>query len=239
MNRIVGRMSVLLMLSAAGCGGGGSGNDMTAADPMGNCMSMSCGMPSMSHMNSAPRPQEPFALPPTTLTASANGNSYRLTYSLTANSGTTMFDGQMANSASIVLTVLENGTTVATENATAYYLTSPYTPLGLAGTVNGTAFEIIFSSIDPYPATFTVGDSGPLASGTFYAAGTNTALGSLTITYSVEANNSSTLLLKVSSSATLAGNPLPDVIAYAVDASGHTTLSSVEVTLNGMTLMFR
>jgi hypothetical protein len=239
MNRIVSRMSVLLMLSAAGCGGGGSGNDMMSADPMGNCMSMSCDMSATPHMNSAPRPQEPLAVPSTTLTASANGNSYSLTYSLTANSGANMFDGQMANSGSIALTVLENGTTAGTENATAYYLTSPYTPLGLAGTVKGTAFEIIFTSIDPLPATLTVGDSGPLASGTFYSPGTNTALGSLTITYSVEANNSSTLLLKVSSSATLAANPLPDVIAYAVDASGHTTLSSVQATLNGVTLIFR
>jgi len=203
--------------------------------PMSNCSSSSA----TQHLNSAPRPQEPLAVPSTTLTASANGNNYSLTYSLTANSGTTMFDGQMANSGSIAVTVVENGTTVGTENATAYYLTSPYVPLGLTGTANGTAFEIIFNSIDPYPSTLTVGESGPLASGTFYTPGTNVALGSLTVSYSVEANNSSTLLLNVSASSTLGGNPLPELIAYAVDASGHTTLSSIQITLNGVTLTFK
>jgi hypothetical protein len=193
----------------------------------------------MPQMNTASRPQEPFAVPSTTLTASAGGNSYQLTYSVTANSGTTLFDGQMASSSSINLAVLENGATKSTETATTYYLTNPYVPLGLTGTVDGTGFEVIFNSIDPYPATLKVGESGPLAVGTFYSPGTNVAIGSLTVTYSVETNNSSTLLLEVSSSATLSGNQVPEMIAYAVDAAGGLTLSSVQVMLNGVTLSFR
>jgi hypothetical protein len=173
------------------------------------------------------------------LTASANGNTYSLTYSVTTNSVTNMFDGQMAQSSVISVTLAENGTTLPTQTTTAWYLTNPYMPLGLSGTANGTAFDLIFNSIDPLPATLMVGQSGPLASGTFYAPGTNVALGTLTMTYAVEANTASTLLLKISSSATLSGYPLPEVIAYAVDASGHTSLSSIQITLNGLPLTFQ
>lgn len=245
MTRIVRGLAALWVLSSAGCGGDGGTMYMAAGFPgtaSGNCqMSMSsCSNSSATQqMNSAPRPSEPFSIPSTTLTASANGNTYSLIYSVTTNSGSTSFDGQMAQSSALVATVAENGTTIGTQTTTAYYLTSPYVPLGFSGTANGTAFEVIFNSINPYPSTLMVGESGTLASGTFYTPGSNAAIGSLSVTYAVEANNSSTLLLKVSSSATVATNPLPEVIAYAVDASGHMSLSSIQITLNGVTLTFK
>jgi hypothetical protein len=245
MTRIVRGLAALSVLSLAGCGGDGTSMNMAASYPgtaSANCqMGMSgCSNSSATQqMNSAPRPSEPFSMPSTTLTASAHGNTYSLTYSVTTNSNSVSFDGQMAQSSAIVATVAENGTTIGTQTTTAYYLTSPYVPLGFGGkTVNGTAFEVIFNSINPYPSTLTVGESGTLASGNFYTPGSNTAIGSLTVTYAVEANNSSSLLLKVSSSATVATNPLPEVIAYAVDASGHLSLSSIQITLNGVTLTF-
>jgi hypothetical protein len=244
MIRIVRGLAALSVLSLAGCGGdGGMSMNMAAGTASGNCqMSMSMSNCSSSsatqQMNSAPRPSEPFSIPSTTLTASANGNTYSLTYSVTANSGSASFDGQMAQSSVISVTVAENGTPLPTQTTTAWYLTNPYVPLGLSGTANGTAFEVIFNSINPFPSTLTVGESGTLASGTFYTPGSNTAIGSLSVTYAVEANNSSSLLLKVSSSATVATNPLPEVIAYAVDASGHLSLSSIQITLNGVTLTF-
>ena len=260
MNRTARRWAVLLIVFAAGCGGGGMGSDPTSSTSKSSSMSttasnchtsmsdMDMSMPNMSHMmpnctsssmlESAARPQEPLAGASRTLTASANGNSYSLTYSVTTNPGTTMFDGQMASSSSIALTMQENGTPVGTETATAYYLTNPYVALGLTGTADGVGFEIIFNSTNPYPTTLSVGASGPLAIGTFYTPGTNVAIGSLSVTYSVEANNASSLLLKVASSATLAGNQVPPVIAYAVDSSGEATLSSIQVTLKGVTLTF-
>jgi len=245
MTRLIRGLAALSVLSLAGCGGDGGSMYMAAGFPgtaSGNCqMTMSnCGNASASQqMNSAPRPSEPFSVPSTTLSASANGNTYSLTYSVTTNSVTNMFDGQMAQSSVLSVTLGENETTLPTQTTTAYYLTNPYVPLGFSGTAaNGTAFELIFNSINPYPATLRVGQSGPLASGTFYSPGTNVALGSVTMTYAVEANNASTLLLKIASSATLTGYPLPEVIAYAVDASGHMSLSSIQITLNGVTLTF-
>jgi len=166
------------------------------------------------------------------------GNTYTATYSETPNSGTTTFNGQMASSSNITLTVLQNGTTISTENSIAYYLTNPYAPLGVTGTSNGTAFEVIFNSIAPLPTMLTVGASGPVASGSYYTPGTNTVIGSFAETYSVVANDSVTLLLNVVVNGMVNGAQIAETVSYTVDASGNIVLLSVQVTVNGATLTF-
>ena len=101
------------------------------------------------NLESAPAPAEPFNIPSTTLTASSDGNSYTAIYSETPNNGTTMFDGQEANSSTISLAITENGTPIVTESDTAYYLENPYQPLGLTLSSNGGQFDFIYNSTDP------------------------------------------------------------------------------------------
>ncbi len=195
--------------------------------------------PTPQNLESAPAPAEPFNISSTTLTATSGGNSYTAIYSQTPNNGTTMFDGHAAYSSTVSLAITENGSTIGTEASTAYYLESPYEPLGLSGTVGGTAYTFLFTSTNPYPSTLTVGSSGPLGSGTFYLSGTNDAVGSLTETYSVTSNNSyNALLLTTYATGTVNGQSISETINYAVNASGALQVQSVEILVNGTTLNF-
>jgi hypothetical protein len=195
-------------------------------------------MPQAQNLEAARAPQEPFNIQSVTLTTNLNGNSYTAIYSQTPNNGTTMFDGQAAHSSTISLTITENGSTIGTEVSTAYYLESPYVPLGLSGTVSGTAYTFLFTSTDPLPSTLTVGSSGPLGSGTYYVSGTNTAIGSLTETYSVAANGPSSLLLITHASGTVNGSSVDESFTYVVDSSGSLSLDSMALTVNGTALLF-
>jgi hypothetical protein len=134
-------LASLLIALCTGCGGGGSASyassnsgvaqvsgmpmsnpmcdmsDMMMSDMMMSDMSM-CDM-SDPNLQSAPTPSQPFVIPAKALTAMASGNAYTATYSERTNNGTAMFNGQMANSSAIVLTVLENGMTISTDVSTA------------------------------------------------------------------------------------------------------------------------
>jgi hypothetical protein len=215
-----------LLGTLAGCGGGGG-------DGGGGSMPQQA-----QNLEATPAPQEPFNIQSLTLTTNLDGNSYAATYSQTPNSGTTMFDGQAAYSSTISLTIQENGSTIATEASTAYYLESPYEPLGLSGTVSGIAYTLLFTSTNPYPSTLTVGSSGTLGTGTYYLPGTNDAVGSFTETYSVTANSSSNLLLTTHGSGTVVGLSVDETITYIVDSSGAVALDSVQLTVNGTPLTF-
>jgi hypothetical protein len=211
-----------LLLALVGCGGGGS-----SSPP-----------PPVQHLQSAKAPAEPYTIQSTTLTATYNGSTYTLIFSQTPNSGTVMFNGQTAYSSALSITILQNGATLATEASTAYYLESPYSPIGLSGSSNGTSWYFVFNSTTPYPTTLTVGDSGPIGSGTYYDATTNASIGSLTETYAVTENDASTVLLNVYASGMLNGNQESETITYTVDASGNIALSSVQITVGGQTLTF-
>src|SRR5689334_15677853 len=118
---------VLLGALTSGCGGGG-GDAMQSSSAQAN--------PMPQNLKSAPAPAEPFTIPSTTLSASSGGNFYAGIYSETPNQGTTMFDGQKANSSTISLVITENGTPIVTEMDTVYYLEKPYQPLGLTLSYN-------------------------------------------------------------------------------------------------------
>ena len=214
----------LLLLGLSACGGGGSSSDSPATPPS---------------LKSAQTPQQPYTIQSTTLTATdASGNTYTAIFSQTPNNGTVMFNGQTAYSSALSITILQNGATLATEASTDYYLENPFSPLGISGSTNGTSWYFLFNSTTPYPTTLTVGDSGPVGSGTYYDAATNASIGSLTETYSVTANNPTTVLLNVYASGMLNGNQESETITYTVDAAGNIALSSVQVTVNGQTLTF-
>jgi hypothetical protein len=220
----------LILVALTSCGGGGGGGVSTNASAPQT--------PQTQVLQSVPAPQEPFDIPSTTLTASSGGKSYTAIYSETPNNGTTMFDGQEANSSTISLTVTENGAPIATEIDTAYYLENPYQPLGMSISANAGQFDFLYNSTDPLPSTLTAGNSGPLGSGTYYVINTNDGAGALTETYSVAAwNNSSTLLLTTYATGTLNGQMVNETITYVLNG-GPPILSSVEVIVNGTQLTF-
>ncbi len=223
---------LLIALSACGGGGGGVGSAMQSSPPSETSLPL-------QNLESAPAPVEPFNVPSATMTTSSGGNSYTAIYSETPNKGTTMFDGQKANSSTISLTITENGSPIVTEIDTAYYLENPYQPLGLTLSSNGKQFDFRYNSSNPLPSTLTVGDSGPLGSGTYYVVNTNESIGSLTQTYSVASNHASTTVqLTTYATGTVNGQSISETIYYSVNASGAPQLDWFEILVNGTTLTF-
>jgi hypothetical protein len=223
--------SGLFLIVLTGCGGGGGGGG-----GVGSAMQSS--LPPQN-LESVPAPAEPFSIDPTTLSASSGGNSYAGTYTETPNNGTTMFDGQEANSSTISLTITENGTPIVTEIETVYYLENPYQPLGLTLSYNGGQFDLLYNSTNPLPSTLTVGGSGPLGTGTYYAVNTNNAIGSLTETYSVSVTSAgSFVLLNTYATSTINGQSISQTISYALVGEAATGVASVDILVNGTTLHF-
>src|SRR5262249_34937122 len=160
-----------LLLALSACGGGDSSSP-----------------PPPPNLKSAQAPQQPYTIQSTTLTATdGSGNTYTAIFSQTPNSRTVMFNGQTAYNSALSITVLQNGSNIVTEVSTDYYLENPCSPLGISGSTNGPSWYFIFTSTNPLPTSLTVGDSGPVGSGTYYDAPTNAATASLTETYSVTA----------------------------------------------------
>jgi hypothetical protein len=175
------------------------------------------------------------------------GNTWTLVYGTAFNSGTTSFNGTAnAYSAVDTVTVDKNGTQVATNTSTNYFLLNPYMPLG-ATPSTGTPYAVV-TTANPLPTTVTVGNSGSYESITLYHDATKTTVDAVEMsTYSVAVNNSTTLL--VCFDATISGvttTGMADGLAagtetdcYTVDASGNTALVSITVTVNGVTLKFQ
>ena len=183
-------------------------------------------------LKSASAPQQPYTVPSKTLSATYNGVTYTATYSETPDNGTSMFNGRVANSSSVTITVSGNGQQL-TFPSTEYYTLNPYSPLGLLETVSGTTYEFRIMTYNPLPATITVGDSGTLDSGNFYVQGNANPVGSLTETWTVAARDASTVLFSVTGTGTLNGVASTSTVNYSVDANGNIAIVSVTVTLTG------
>jgi len=216
-------LGVITALLITGCGGGGSGGSAPAAQ---------------QNLQSASAPSQPLSVSATTLTVTdSSGNSWSATFSSTPG-GTGMFNGQSANTSAIALTISENGAVVSTEDSTAYYLTNPYSPLGLSGTTNGTAWTATITSYTPLPSTLTVGASGQLDSAT-YTDGMGNNIGSLTETYTVTGDDPDALFLNVDGAGSVNGVQEAETLTYAVASDGTLQgLVQVQITVNGSTLTF-
>lgn len=182
------------------------------------------------------------------LTASNSGNTYTLQLSSVANASPTTFNGSTpAYSTVDTLTVNKNGAQVAHSVSTSYFLLNPLVPLGKVSST-GTPYAIVTSSM-PLPMTVTVGNSGiAFYNLTYYHDSTKSMVdASATATYSVTANNATTLLLcfnAVVSGVTAQGTT--DGLAngtetdcYTVDAVGSATLTSIALAVSGTMLTFK
>ena len=222
--RVALQLSLMTVVAIAGCGGGGGGG--------------SSGNPVSQNLESAQTPSQPMATPSTTLMATdSSGNTYSIAYSSTPG-GMAMFNGQNASTSAIALTVSENGVVLATEDSTAYFLTGPYSPLGLSGTTSGVAWTAVVTAYTPPPAMLTVGASGPLASFTYKDAMGNT-IGSLTETYTVTADSATAVFLNIDAAGTINGLQETETLTYSVAANGTVVgLVQAQITVNGTTLTF-
>lgn len=205
-----------VMLILAACGGGGDSG-------------------SSSQLQSVRTPAEPFSITPTNL---IGVDAYHMTYSQTPNSGMSSFDGQSAHTSTTSATVFNGNATVLAQSSTDYFLQSPYMPLGAEGTTAAEAYELVFDSVTPLPAVLTVGATGPLASGTYYLPGTNTAIGTLSVSYAVAGYNSTLVKLSIATTGMLNGAAIAQTVSYTVDASGLVHLNAFQVTLAGSNLFF-
>ena len=213
-------LSLITVLAMAGCGGGGSN-----PAPQQN-------------LQSARTPTQPMTIPSTTLSATdSSGNSYTINYSSTPG-GMAMFNGQSASTSMIALTVSENGAVVATEDSTAYYLTNPYSPLGLSGTTSGAAWTAAITGSSLVPTMLTVGESGSLYS-FIYRDGMGNTIGSLTETYTVTADSPTAIFLNVDAAGSINGVQETETLTYSVASDGTVqALVQARITFNGTTLTF-
>jgi hypothetical protein len=226
---------------ASGCGGGG-GNGSSPAPAVGSA--------AVTNLSSAPgdiawanylRASHKY-----TLSASNGGNSYTLQVSRTPNAGTTKFNGSAPAYSSIDnFTLDENGVRLANSASTDYFLLNPYVPLGKVSS-SGSPYGVVTSSA-PLPTTLDVGSSGDMDSLTYYHDSSMSTLDAHEdVTYSVKANNPTTLLMCLDSSITSvtvqgAADDLVDdaeTDCYRVDAAGNSELVSITLMVNGTTLTF-
>jgi hypothetical protein len=221
----------LSVAALAGCGGGGSHPANLSSAP---------GEAAINAYHQATHQ--------TTLSAmDSSGNNYTLQLSSVPNAGTTTFEGNApAYSTVDTVTIDANGMVAASSVGTSYFLLNPYVPLGQVSST-GTPYAVVTSSF-PVPTTWNVGSSGPVSNLTFYHDSTKTAVDiSETSTYSVEARNSTTLLVclnSVLSNVTAQGTADGQAdgtgsACYSVDASGNMALVSITVMVKGVSLKFQ
>jgi hypothetical protein len=194
------KVLTILTLGLTACGGGGStGTSSTSSSAPQN-------------LQMAPAPAQ--VLSPTysltNLTATdSSGNVFYLAISDTADAGTASFDGQMANYNTLGVAITENTNPnpVLSRGAVAFYLTSPYSPLGEEITQNGVIVETALLPPFTPPSSLTVGDSGQLDAISYYNT-SNVLIGNATQTYSVAANNATTVLVTLTTTGTVNGTEL-------------------------------
>jgi len=215
-------MSLTAAVVLAGCGGGGGGSSPAP----------------QQNLQTARMPSQPMDIPSTMLSATdSSGNVYTVTYSSTSG-GMAMFGGQNASTSMIAITIAENGAVIATEDSTAYYLTNPYSLLGLSGMSNGAAWTARVTGSSLVPTMLTVGDSGTLYS-FMYLDGMGNTIGSLTETYTVNADSPTAVFFNVEAVGSINGVQETETLTYAVAKDGTVQgLVQAQITVNGMTLTF-
>jgi hypothetical protein len=215
-------LPIVSALLVADCGGGGGG-----------------GYAPPQNLQSAPAPSQPINVTSKTLMATdSSGNSWAATFS-SVPGGMATFNGHNANTSVVALTVSKSSVVVVTANSTEYYLSNPYSPLGISGTTNGVAFTFLYTSYTPLPSTLSVGGSGPLSSGNYYTYSGGPVIGSLTQTYTVTEDSPTALFLNIDSAGSLNGVQESETDTYSVDTSGAATLVKAQITVNGTTLTFQ
>jgi len=173
-------------------------------------------------------------------------SDYNLQVHNVPNAAATTFNGAApAYSTMVTLLPTKNGQPLSGSTFISYYLLNPYVPLGRVA-FGGSPYAVVISSTQ-LANMVTVGDSGAVDSLTYYHDSTMaTTDANETVTYSVMANDSTTVLLCLNST-------ISDVTAqgttdgmvngttsdcYTVDSAANATLASHTMMLDGMMITF-
>jgi hypothetical protein len=235
----------LTSVTTACSGGGGGGGSGSSANSGDNSSGSGSGNPQPTeNLASISTPPQPWTIPATTLSASdSSGNTYSLSISNVNPGGTVTYQGQVADTVVLGLGLSENGAVLQTESTTLFYATNPFDPLGLSGSLelpgSTVPYTAAITSFTPFPATLTVGSSGPVLTAT-YKDTSGTVIGTLTETYTVTADSPSALFVNIDTSGTLNGSAIGQTISYSLSdtGSGTPTLTDVQLAINGATLTF-
>jgi hypothetical protein len=224
---------------ASGCGGGSGSLPAPAVSPAAatNLSSAPGEMAWASYLRASHK---------YTLKASSDGNSYTLQVSRVPSAGTINFNGSAPAYSSVDnVTLDENGVRLANNVSTDYFLLNPYVPLGRVSS-GGSPYGVVTSSA-PLPTALEVGSSGDMDSLTYYHDSTMSTLDAREDeTYSVKANDPTTLLMCLDSSITnvTTQGTADDLVddsesdCYTVDAAGNAALVSITLTVTGVPLTF-
>lgn len=220
-----------LALTLSACGGGGSSS------------------PAAANLQSAPGQAAIAAYYTSSQSGTLNGtdssgNAYTFQYSLTPIVGTTAFEGHAANSATRSVTITRTGGGSANDISTIYFGVNPFTLYG--SQLSSGPYSVVTNFI-AVPATITVGQNGPLGTGTYYHDSTKSIVdGQFTATYAVNGDTpSSVMFCETSVISGTTGQGTADGLAngsetdcYRVGSSGTAVLATLTVTVNGVTLNF-
>ena len=209
-------MSLLLGL-LVGCGGGGGGGGSSAPIPYDlNALVSVYSQQSHSY----------------TLSASNGGNSYTLRLSHVPGPSAT-FGTTTANTVVLSVDVYENGTLIASDATTRYFLLNPFQLLGDYDATTG--YATVYASQQALPTAAMVGDSGAFDTGTiYYDTSFTTVFGTLTDTWTLDAGP--TFCADTAESTATGGDTESD--CYTFDAGGAVTGLTITLLVNGVTLTF-
>jgi len=232
-------MTIITVMGLCACGGSGSGIGAGSGTPPSGNLSSAPGESALANYLQGAHQYTLNAV-------DGSGNDFTIQLASQPNAGTTLFNGEApAYGTQDTLALSENGTLVANSITTGYYLLNPYMPLGTVY-ATGTPYGLVTSST-PFPATLNVGDTGPVDNLTYYHDSTEAIIdGYETGTYSVVANNSTTLLMCLNFALTgVTAQGTADGLAdstetdcYSVDTAGNAALVSIALLVNGATLTF-
>ena len=206
----------------AACGGGGGGDTVTVVTPPATTFAFGAGYRAR-------------AVTGATDNFNLSGSCAGTASISTAAAAASTFEGVAGYSSAQVSTV--NFTNCLPASATASgatYFNAGYVPIGLA--ISGGEYAKFDTALADLPASVKVGDSGQFASMTTYSDSSKTATtGKRIVSYSIEADTTTTAVANVITQGYDAGNQLLSTqqSRYRMTTAGALTLLSIDVQFSG------
>jgi hypothetical protein len=247
---------------ATGCGGGSNNISFCGYDAFGN--PIYCQLPNVPN-NTQPTPvasSSTFQLQPAlnslatqslsfNINATDNaGNNYSYTYTVSPQSGQTVFNGQNVISSTVTTTLTENGSAIAlygnlyTNTVTHFYNPTTYQLVGTSGNYPGSF--ALYTSQNSVPSTANENYSVLYLNGNLYH---DTQMqindGSVTKTLQLNANTAQTALMCFSNNTTLTQQGVNDglyngtlEVCFIINTSGVITGMQATLPINNSILTF-
>jgi hypothetical protein len=212
----------------AGCGGGGGGG----AAPVSQVSTLS--FPIEAVLVTLSSTAHSFV----TYATDASGNNYQLSYSSTpgADKIVSALSTSLLKSYSISVLLKKNGVSVSATSGEGYYTLSPYL---FWGSVNSSNDWIQATKQTNLPSTSIVGTSGAFFSGSIYYGNNKLLPEPVSVTWSLEADTSTTAWLCQNSSIATYSGTIFEARCFKTNQSGDISGFKSDITTSGTTLSFR